>query len=313
MRKWVTIVIVIVGLLLLSAYIFLPKKINSINTVKISCNTNVLNRFVLEEGKWHDWWPGHVLHDSSNTNKNIYEYNGYQFVITARKYNSLLVMVSQPDLAVDGAIFFLPVKDSIQAEWKYALETNSNPINKINLYRVTKNIDSNLRDILKSMKVFLESNLKVYGMNIDEVKVKDTILVSTKFSAKEYPATPEIYKVIDSIKNYISLHNAIETNPPMLNIWQDSGLYKTTIAIPVNKEIPENKVFSIKRMVPGNILVSEAKGGDYTSTEGLRQMGLYVTDNNFSSPAIPFESLVTNRMQEPDTSKWITKIYYPVF
>ena len=38
-----------------------------------------------------------------------------------------------------------------------------------------------------------------------------------------------------------------------------------------------------------------------------------MTDNALSSPAIPFESLVTNRMQEPDTSKWVTKIYYPGF
>ena len=29
------------------------------------------------------------------------------------------------------------------------------------------------------------------------------------------------------------------------------------------------------------------------------------------SPAIPFESLITNRLEEPDTSKWVTKIYYP--
>lgn len=312
MRKWVIIIIVFAGLLLLSAYIFFPKKIDSINITKIGCNINVLNRYVLEKGKWQDWWPGQVLHDSI-TNKHIYEYNGYQYTITARKYNSILVQISQPGLEIIVGIVFLPIKDSVLAQWKYTLETNSNPINKINLYRVTRNLNGNLIDILKSMKGFLESNLKVYGMNIDEVKVKDTILVSTKFSAAKYPTTLEIYKIIDSIKNYISQHNAAETNAPMLHIWQDSGEYKTTIAIPVNKEIPENKVFSIKRMVPGNILVSEVKGGDYTSTEGLRQLGLYVTDNNFSSPAIPFESLVTNRMQEPDTSKWITKIYYPVF
>ena len=66
-------------------------------------------------------------------------------------------------------------------------------------------------------------------------------------------------------------------------------------------------------MVPGNILVSEIKGGDYSAREALREMHQFMTDNNMSSPAIPFQSLVTNRMEEPDTLKWITKIYYPVF
>jgi len=311
MRKWLTIVIVLAGLLLISAYVFLPKKINSATSKKIGCNINSLNRFVIE-GKWSKWWPGSVLHDSA-TNKNIYAFKGYKYIITGRKYNSVLIQITLPDLVIDATIFFLPLKDSIQAEWKYSLETNSNPINKINLYRVTKNIDSNLREILESMKDFLESNLKVYGFNVDEMQVKDTILVSTKFSGKEHPTTPEIYKAIDSIKSYILAHNAIETNAPMLHIWQDSGIYKTTIAIPVNKKIPENNFFSIKRMVPGKILVAEVKGGDNTSTEGMRQLGLFVTDNGLSSPAIPFESLITDRMNEPDTSKWITKLYYPIF
>jgi hypothetical protein len=311
MRKWIAIVIVLAGLLLISVYVFLPKKINSVTSEKIGCNINSLNRFVIE-GNWPKWWPGSVMHDS-DTNKNIYAFKGYNYIIISRKYNSVLIQITQPDLIVDATIFFLPLKDSIQAEWRYLLETNSNPINKINLYWVSKKIDSNLREILQSMKDFLESNLKVYGSNIEEMQVKDTILVSTKFFGKEYPATHEIYKVIDSIKSYISAHNAIETNAPMLHIWQDSGLYKTTIAIPVNKTIPENKFFSMKRMVPGKILVAEVKGGDYTSTEGMRQLGLFVTDNGLSSPAIPFESLVTDRMNEPDTSKWITKLYYPIF
>ncbi len=311
MRKLVIIIIVFAGLLLASAYIFLPKKINSITSEKISCNINSLNRFVAE-GKWVNWWPGSVLHDSI-ANKNIYTFKNYHYIITGRKYNSVLIQIIQPDLVVDGAIFFVPVKDSVLAEWRYSLETNSNPINKINLYRVTKNVDSNLWEILKDMKKFLESNLKVYGMNINEMQVKDTILVSAKFSFAKHPTTPEIYKVIDSIKNYIWQHNATETNAPMVHVWEDSGLYKTTVALPVNKIIPENNFFSMKRMVPGKILVAEIKGGDYTSTEGMRQLGLFVTDNGLSSPAIPFESLVTNRMNEPDTSKWITKLYYPIF
>jgi hypothetical protein len=41
-------------------------------------------------------------------------------------------------------------------------------------------------------------------------------------------------------------------------------------------------------------------------------MELYISDHERVPPAIPFLSLVTNRMLEPDSSKWITLIYYPV-
>ena len=85
------------------------------------------------------------------------------------------------------------------------------------------------------------------------------------------------------------------------------------VAIPVSKSIPTNNNFLFKRMVPGKILVTEVKGGTYTTGEALKQLEIYRSDNHLRSPAIPFESLVTDRSREPDTSKWVTKIYYPVF
>jgi hypothetical protein len=32
-----------------------------------------------------------------------------------------------------------------------------------------------------------------------------------------------------------------------------------------------------------------------------------------STPAIPYQSIITNRLTETDTTKWITKIYQPIF
>jgi hypothetical protein len=313
MKKWLLIVAGILGLLLASAYIFFPKELDSSNIEKFNCSINIVDRFVAAEDKWPKWWPGTVRHDSIS-NKNIFAYNGYEYVITGIKYNAILIQARALDLNVDGTIFFLPVRmDSVQAEWKYSLATNSNPINRIYLYLETKKINNNLLVILKSMKAFLEKQENVYGMNIEQEIVKDTILVTTNFSSAQYPSTSKIYEAIDGIKNYIALNNAKETNSPMLHVRQDSGLYKTQVAIPVNITIPENQMYLIKRMVPGKILVGQVTGGAYTALEALRQMGLFLSDNNMSSPAIPFESLITNRLQEPDTSKWITRIYYPVF
>ena len=42
------------------------------------------------------------------------------------------------------------------------------------------------------------------------------------------------------------------------------------------------------------------------------QIQHYISDHNRVAPAISFESLVTDRRQEPDSSKWVTRIYYPV-
>ncbi len=66
-------------------------------------------------------------------------------------------------------------------------------------------------------------------------------------------------------------------------------------------------------MFPGKILSTEIKGGEYAVETGFKELSNYISDNQLTSPAIPFQSLVTNRVMEPDTSKWITKLYYPIY
>jgi hypothetical protein len=37
-----------------------------------------------------------------------------------------------------------------------------------------------------------------------------------------------------------------------------------------------------------------------------------VQDHQRVAPAIPFQSLVTDRTKQPDTSKWVTRLYWPI-
>ena len=62
----------------------------------------------------------------------------------------------------------------------------------------------------------------------------------------------------------------------------------------------------------GNILVVEVRGDQQTINEAIKQIEKYITDYQRSIIAIPFQSLITDRSKESDSTKWITKIYYPV-
>jgi hypothetical protein len=100
----------------------------------------------------------------------------------------------------------------------------------------------------------------------------------------------------------------------MLNIQhKDITHFQTMVAIPVNKAVKEQNDFVIKNMVPGNLLVAEVSGGGHTISNAFAQMENYLTDHQFESPAIPFYSLITDRIAETDTSKWVTRISYPVY
>ena len=84
------------------------------------------------------------------------------------------------------------------------------------------------------------------------------------------------------------------------------------VAIPVNKVLPDAGEIQMKRMIPGNILVTEIRGGEATIDAAFDTFDKLITDYRKTSPAIPFQLLITNRQVVRDTSKWITKLYYPV-
>ena len=62
----------------------------------------------------------------------------------------------------------------------------------------------------------------------------------------------------------------------------------------------------------GNILITEVKGDNKEIQKAYTQIQHYISDYKRIAPAIPFESLVTDRRKQPDSSQWVTKIYYPV-
>jgi hypothetical protein len=100
----------------------------------------------------------------------------------------------------------------------------------------------------------------------------------------------------------------------MLNIEPfDSTNYLVKVALPLENLLPDNGDILQKRMLKdGNILVAKTEGGYAKTIEVFNQIKNYATDYKMSSPAIPFYSLITDRTKETDSSKWVTKIYYPV-
>jgi hypothetical protein len=93
----------------------------------------------------------------------------------------------------------------------------------------------------------------------------------------------------------------------------DSLQFTTRVAIPVNKKLPGSGSISYRWMLGGgNILVTEVKGGPYSIRQAFRQLEYYVVDHRRIAPAIPYESLVTDRRSQKDTAQWVTRIYYPV-
>jgi effector-binding domain-containing protein len=104
-----------------------------------------------------------------------------------------------------------------------------------------------------------------------------------------------------------AIYNKVDMNRP------DGGMYFwMDIGMPVDKAGKSNGRITYKE-VPGGNVVKGMHYGSYEATgESHEQMDKWMKDNGKTVTGGPWEFYVTDPGTEPDTSKWLTEIYYPV-
>lgn len=278
-------------------------------TVPVSSSSAASSRLLFDTKEWKKWWPGTISGDT------LFTYNENHFTIQKLTLNNLEVQITNAKLDLKGALIIIPISnDSLVLDWKYIIPTGYNPIRKIRAYFEAKKLANDLSTILNKVKGLLEDNFFLYGVKIQKEKVVDTLLISSKLAYNKYPDMNDAYTLIGKLEKLLADQQIKGTNPPMLHIRKlDSAMYETQVAIPILQWPKTDANSQIKRMIMGNILTTVVNGGPSSVKKAYQNMQQYIYDHNMAQPAIPYESLITNRMQEKDTSKWVTKIYFPVY
>ena len=313
MKRTIAAIVILFILLLAGTYIFIPQKLKISGAIKYQANGEGLFRFLLADSNWAKWWPGKVSTDTGS--KKIFSYSGYDYSIKEILYHSLELSLSKNESSYTSLLKIIAFeKDSSGIEIGSELNSGSDPVSRIQNYFKAKEIKHGFDDLLTALKDRTENVKDLYGYDIKNEKVEMQFLLSTSKVFAHYPTTEDIYSLVNIIRNYISKTDGKEEFSPMLNIeTKDSINYYVRVGVPVNKNLPGKENISLKQMVKnGNILVAEVKGDQKTINEAIKQIEKYITDYQRSIIAIPFQSLITDRSKEPDSTKWITKIYYPV-
>lgn len=308
MKKWLSGLVIILLLAVAGIYIFIPSALTISEPVMLRATERGTLRYLGDAAKWEKWWPGKKESNSR------FSYEEHIYLLPAQSFNPIQLWIQHKQDTVNSSISILPIRtDSVALIWQTELSAGGNPIKKFTSYLHAKKLKSEMEVILSNFRLFIENPDKVYTIRIEVAKVKDTMLVSTKEVSTAYPSISSIYKLIARLKEYIQKEGATETNYPMLNIRPlGDDNFETMVAIPVNKLLKGNETIFTRRMVAGNILITEVKGGQHRIDKALAELEVYLNDHQRASPAIPFESLITDRSKESDTTKWVTRIYYPV-
>jgi hypothetical protein len=316
MKKRITIVSGFLLLLVAFIYLFIPETLHVVQTTLLKGNQHGVYRALVNTDKWEKWFPKeHQAHLPSDSIAKAYQYNQISFRPSRQLFDGMEVYIEKNNIVVPSVIIVEGVQiDSAAIQWKFDIATGWNPYKRMQHYLYAKKVQGTVASVMEHLKRFLENRQHVYDLRIEQEKVKDTFLVTLKSVLPRYPETATIYSMIGRLNKYIRDQHAEATNYPMMHVQQlDSNRYETMVAVPVNSKLPDHPPILFKRMVAGNILVADVKGGRENINNAFRKLEDYVEDYKKVSPALPFESLVTNRLAMPDTARWMTKIYYPIY
>jgi uncharacterized protein YxeA len=312
MKRLIILFSILLIAVIASIYIFIPNQIIINQNVLVKANKDGLSRKLFDEKRWNDWWPGTA--DKNDYGKS-FTYDNSVFIIDKQTIGSIYILVTNKKTTATTALNLInSAIDTTQLFWTGTIPTSYNPLARLQIYFESIKLEKGMGTVLKKLQSFYSKTENIYGHQIKKEAVVDSFLISTYNESKNYPSIDYVYRLIDQLKKYTADHGAKESAPPMFNVsTTDSINYLTRVAIPVDRILPSENTISFKRMpAGGNILVSDIKGGLLSVNNAFHQVQNYISDYHQSAPAIPFFSLITDRRKEPDTTKWITRIYYPV-
>ena len=175
-----------------------------------------------------------------------------------------------------------------------------------------KELGSRMEAVLDSFRTFVQSSRNIYGVNFHQTMSNDSILVTLMSEGATYPTTAEVYKKIDSLEGYIASQHAAATGLPWLNITRlKDGQYRMTVAIPTNRRLAGNNRIVPQRYVPWKQIEGDVYGGPHAIEQAFQKMQLFRYDHVLTIIAQPYQYLIIDRRQQPDTSKWVTRVCAP--
>lgn len=297
MKKWLIGILILLAVLLISIYVSIPRTQTLSKTIQVACNADGASRFISREKGWSKW-----MSFPAGRRGNVFAH-------------AIEVRIPSGDSSIGSWITSLPSNnpDTTTVQWQLSLDGGWNPLTRIRTYRVMGSLGDSMGKSLVDLRDLIAKE-GVYGIDIREVTTTDSFLVMKKTAFSAPPTTEQLYGLFQELRAYGSHHGVVRTGYPMVNVTQTSrDQFLVNAALPIDRKIPATPDFLSRSLVHGKYLMTEVKGGTWTIGEAFRSMQNYVDDHQRTSMAIPFQSLITDRSQEVDTSRWETKIYFPIY
>ena len=285
-----------------AVWYFIPAKLSAGSASKINCNSEGAFRTIANDANWNSWAAAGMP-------------AGTRYTITKKLLHGFEGLLMYDGINYPFNMLLVPVKtDSTIISVDLHLPNTNNLLQRLTHYQLALTLKKNIDQLMLNMQSHLADFEHVYGFQLTESTVTDTFFVSTASVSPLYPGTDVIYAMIEKLKKFCADQGCTVTGHPMLNISKtDSTVYQVRTALPVNRLMHPKGDVGAGKMVPGRFIITDVTGGPHAVEATLQKLKYYFQDYGRTSMAIPFSYLVTDRQREPDSSKWVTRIYAPVY
>jgi hypothetical protein len=312
MKKWIVWFFVILVLGVASVYIFIPAKIVISDISSAEATITGEFRYMSQEENWEKWWRD--ADGKSHRKGEPFTFGTNEFRINRRSYNAVGIDIRQEGTVIPSSLNLISFAlDSTGAVWSCEMPSTINPFTRVRNYLNAREIKKSMTGVMKVFTAFISQLKNVYGMTIYKTTVRDTLMVSARFTSPDYPTTVQLYRYFDTLKQSIIKQRASPVGFPIMNLRKmPDGSYETQTGMPTNRLLKNDGKVLALRMPPGLFMTADIRGGAYSVDEGMRQLDLFVQEYNRTKIATGFQILITDRRSETDTTKWITKIKIPI-
>lgn len=327
--KWVFIIALIAFILYCIACMFSPKVINASADIKINCTKGFLFVTMTDTKEWPKWvsWSKEDPAIKYTTGKlEISQGASFSFVgpkfgngsvelNEAFKDSVLTALVINDHSPVNVKITFQIIPERKNSLYLYAKARSVEPIPFIKRaiwFNANDNLKKLLANDLSSLKSYLEGMINTkFGIESTIFKkkryfgIRSIIFNSNipKFYAESYP---KIYAKLDSL-------NIPYIGPPVGMIFDWEGSSNNVFimaALPIEANIKAPLDFEVIDIPDIPCLKLEHFGMYNTLKKAHSKLDYIMSSSEFVLQQPIIEEYVTSPSQEPDTSKWLTNIYY---
>jgi len=332
--KWILIVLAGLLILLFLLSLLIPSKSSFEQSIQINTPANHVYSFVVDYEKWPLWDPwadadpemtnviegtpgiGHKRTWESKT-----QGNGSMEIVEmepGKMMKAKLMFENSNKPAWDNWLFE-ENEEGVEVKWTVEIETGINPITKYMFFFAKKIMTNSMEKGLSKLQELAESTPVVPEIQITEKELPTQKYIGIKKTLSFKTDNIEAFfgEAYQTLMAFLTKNKVPITAAPVAfyHAWDEKNQVMETeaaIPVPLDFNLKLEKGIELSEVTAGKA-VSAIHYGAYDKVGAVwNALETYIGEKKLEIRGVPYEIYLVSHDMEPDTSKWMTEIVYPV-